>query len=613
MNKRLQSTYMWLVTHRAIFEKCVFPIMLFFYPFIGVFKGVDVSDTTYALGGFLYPEKMQSMWKLSTYLHQQTGRLILRLPFGETMLGTSIYTTLIISLTATVSYYLLQKWIPAWMIFIGEWIAVSLCWCPHVIMYNYLTYMLFTFGMLFLVRGLSGSEKSWLWLLFAGICLGLNVTVRLPNVMESAAVVIVIAYDVMVKKKTAAMIKEVLTCFGGFIVGFLVPFTAISLQYGTTAYADMITALFEMSKTASQYSGAGMLSLILSAYRGTFSKMVIMLPCIVAGIVMFSVFPDKFLGIKRGLYIIGLIILTAFYFESRVFTRNYWYYDSFFQAGMMFLIISLIFYVIDIIGLLNGSMPERLMSMTALFMILILPIGSNNYTYPVFNSLFLIAPVSMGVFRRIFRAACGVWSERIFQKKKASIGKYFQNEEDMRHRNRFFRQHFTWVSMATMVVIVLIVQGTLFRFCFVFRDGVTQDGRGTCPIDTVTVIPKLTGMQTTSYNAKSLNELYDFVTKEELKGEEAIFFGDIPGLSYILDLPPAIFSTWPDLDSVLTEDFDSALMSLEGNPLIIIKGDGTGYQYSERKYNLLMLFIRERAYTNVYDDGTYRVYKVANN
>lgn len=35
---------------------------------------------------------------------------------------------------------------PAWMAFAGEIIAISFCWCPSTILYNYLTYFLFLAG-----------------------------------------------------------------------------------------------------------------------------------------------------------------------------------------------------------------------------------------------------------------------------------------------------------------------------------------------------------------------------------------------------------------------------------------------------------------------------------
>ena len=608
MNKTVHGVYLWLTSHRQIFEKVIFPILLFIYPYTGVFRGIDVSDTTYALGGFQFPDRMQQMWQLSTYLHHLTGRFLMHLPFGDTMLGMNIWSTLFISMTAIVTYYLLHFLIPAWMIFVGEWIAVSLCWCPHVILYNYMTYMFFTFGLLFLIKGLTGEQHKKKWFLAAGIMLGLNTMVRLPNVIECAAVLLVIYYAVLTGDQVSNCLRSIGVCIGGYCIGFLIPFTMICLQYGTDAYAQMITTLIDMTQTASQYSGAGMLTLILQAYGGTIAKMAIMLPCIAAGVVMFSILPEKYLALKRAIYIAGLMLLTAYFFIRRVLTLNYWYYDSIFQIAMMFIIFSLIFYIVDLIGLLNGSRPERLMSAAALFMVLILPIGSNNYTYPVLNCLFLIAPVSMGVFRRVFRAACGVWSESVFQKKKASIGRYFQNEDDMRHRSRFFRQHFTWASMTVVVLMLLIVQGTLFHLTFVFRDGTVSDGTGPCRMDTLTTIPKLRGMHTTAYNAKQLDALYAFIADHQLTNQEVILFGDIPGLSYILDLEPAIFSTWPDLDSVKTQDFDEALMALTGEPLVIVKGDGTNYEYAERKYNLLFFFMQEHSYDKIYDDGTYRMY-----
>ena len=40
-----------------------------------------------------------------------------------------------------------------------------------------------------------------------------------------------------------------------------------------------------------------------------------------------------------------------------------------------------------------------------LLLILITPIGSNNYTFPLVNNLFLIAPVTLWLLRRLIQRA----------------------------------------------------------------------------------------------------------------------------------------------------------------------------------------------------------------
>ena len=79
------------------------------------------------------------------------------------------------------------KWMPAWILFLGEIIAIGFCWIPAGILYNYLSYFFLTLGVLLLYRGLI-SEKDKL-LFAAGVVLGLNVFVRIPNVTQMSFIV----------------------------------------------------------------------------------------------------------------------------------------------------------------------------------------------------------------------------------------------------------------------------------------------------------------------------------------------------------------------------------------------------------------------------------------
>ena len=103
----------------------------------------------------------------------------------------NFYTGLFVSALALTGYWFCIKKLhmPAWIAFLGEVAAVCLCWCPTALLYNYLTYVLFLAGCLFLYQGLF-REKNGL-LVAAGICLGTNVLVRFSNLAEAGMIVAV--------------------------------------------------------------------------------------------------------------------------------------------------------------------------------------------------------------------------------------------------------------------------------------------------------------------------------------------------------------------------------------------------------------------------------------
>ena len=284
--------------------------------------------------------------------------------------------------------------------------------------------------------------------------------------------------------------------------------------------------------------------------------MIIVIPYMAAGVAMFMLLPDKYVLIKKILYIMGLLVLVRYYFATGVFTRNYHYYDSVFQAAMMLVIFAIILSIIGSAGVLNGSKQEQTLAFAILMIILITPLGSNNYTHPVLNNLFIVAPVFLWLFRRLMQ--------------RLGEGHY----------------NFPWQAMITMVIAVLLIQGPIFHYRFAFVDGADGEVRTSrCSI------PKVSTMATTQGNAETLDELYASLSYNNLLGKRAIFFGGVPGLAYIFDIEPAIDTVWPDLDSYSIDKFKDQLSkasSEEDAPAVIIGKEMAQYANIDAKYNILM-------------------------
>ncbi len=587
------------------FEKYLFPLLLLFYPFLGVNQGVDIADTTYSLGNFLFRDRLDQMWMLATYLPNVVGHSLSRLPGGTTMLGMNIYTTLFISLTALLAYYLLQRFIPGWMIFLGEFLAISLCWCPHVILYNYMTYLFFTLGTLLLLYGLLVNDNKWFFIA-AGFSLGLNVMVRFPNVLEAGLILVVWFYGYLTgkeqKKWTGHAWQQTGYSILGYVFGAALPMAFIIATYGITAYGEMIGSLLGMTGGASDYTAGGMLASIISAYGHTLSWMVWLLVCIGGGFVLFILLPEKAGVIKKILYLCGIAVIFKYLFSRGYFTRNYYYYDSMFQPAMAFLILTICLCVFTMGGGMHASTEERALALTALLILLITPLGSNNYTYPVLNNLFLIAPISLWLMRRFI-----TWTGAVY-----------------RHTYRF-----VWLALGNVLMLFLFLQSVLFHVNYAFGDG----DDGTVRDTVITSVSRAQSMVTTAENAASLTQLYRFLEEQNLQGRDTIQFGNAPGVIYLCELEPAIFTLWPDLDSNTVEKFDEALteVGLLANsredgvlaadstktvgdeqytlPLIIVYRDFAGEAAAEAKYDILLDYMNNYGYNNIFSNDEYQVYQ----
>ena len=127
-------------------QRFLFPCILFIYPLLAANQGIDISDPMYSLTNFRFFPELEGTWALATYLANAVGFLLMKLPFGGTLLGINIYTRLLISAMALLAYFFLKGKMPAWIVFVGEMIAISYCWCTTTILYHYLTYFFFLSG-----------------------------------------------------------------------------------------------------------------------------------------------------------------------------------------------------------------------------------------------------------------------------------------------------------------------------------------------------------------------------------------------------------------------------------------------------------------------------------
>ena len=156
-------------SHRRFWE-FVFVAVLVLYPLRHIAWGLDLWDTGYGYANFEYmgTRHMDPMWLFSTYLTTVIGHCLSLLPGAKTLIGMNFYTGLSISLLAVLGYYFCTKVlkIPAGLAFLGEFTAVSFCWCPTGSFYNYVTYIFFLISVICLYLGLSRGKGG---LLFAAV------------------------------------------------------------------------------------------------------------------------------------------------------------------------------------------------------------------------------------------------------------------------------------------------------------------------------------------------------------------------------------------------------------------------------------------------------------
>ena len=559
-----------------VIVKYIFPIILFFYPFLTVNQGVDVSDSTYSFSNFLFFERMEGMWAVSTYVSNVVGWILTKLPLGTTLLGIKIYATLLISTTVLMIYFMFRKWMPAWIVFVGEIIAVGFCWIPAGILYNYLSYFLFALGALLLYQGLVEEKDSLL--IAAGISLGINVFVRIPNLTEMALIVGLWYYLASKHKKINVIIEKTLKCLVGYVVGIVIPLVGVVCQFGSSGIKDMILGLTSVGGSDETYSLWTMVMSVVDAYKRTSKWVFLIVLGIAMGMAMFFCLRGKFEVVKKLAYMAGMVILLRFLWGRGMFSFRYYEdYTSMYEWGMIGLYLIWIASVYMLFSTKN-SLEEKLWAVLVMVITVVTPLGSNNYTFQNLNNLFLTAPYALYAYVKIFRRKAG--------------------------RGILFQVSFPWKAMVAMLGAAILVQSIGFHSQFTFRDGMD----GTKRSYTFKDFKALNGMNTTQENGEAISGLIQYIEEKGLGSEEVILYGDCPGLSYILNMPFAITTPWPDLASYPFDTFVQELQGLEKVPVVIVRNVSTGGEQSLQKKAYLMAFLNSNEYVNVYNNGSYGVY-----
>ncbi len=595
-------------------------IFLALYPLRHIHMGGDLGDTGYNYSNFLYmgTEHMDPMWLFSTYLANAFGHLLTLLPGGDTLLGLNLYTGLIVSIMAIQAYFICVRrlGIHPLAAFLGEYIAISLCWCPTAKLYDYLTFLIMQFSVMFLFRGLFSGKRRFL--VISGILIGLNVFVRFSNLPEVILVLLIWFFqasvfvteakeqDVPVRHREIMNFlregfKRSLWWVGGYLGALAGMLVYLGIRYGWTAYIDGISRLLAITDTAKDYSVFGMIKAQIMGYFMGAYWMNRMLFFALAGCAVCTVgkILDWKLGEKEGemrvfsFLNIGIIITVILmagmvtFLMMRNFTSVFYKsYDPVYNPASVFLLICIL------VGLIRSCLPgidrrERLIGFTVGLVLLVTSVGSNNGIYPGFNNLFIAAPYILMVFWKLMKRPELEWKEGKW-KEVSLLG---------------------LKAAGAVFGVICMIQFTGFGLFFVFNEG-TGLSSATTLVDDSKV---LDGVRMNRERAYEYAYLIDYLNLNDLRGKELITYGNIPSLTFYLHMAPA-FNSWPDLDSYRADVMEAELAAIdpEEMPLVIIRTD-----YAERmeagtdeeKLLLLNDYLTQRGYEQTYRTGLFTIYQ----
>ncbi len=248
-------------------------LITFLYHAVVGIQGFDMYDEGWSLTGFqqIYsaPESVEYLFLY--YLTNIVGGLWnFFFGFGG-IYSFRILASMVISLTAYVIWLMLRDHVNRWCILSGLLMAYFSNYYGIMVFYhNYLSTLLTACSMLFLFKALTLDTPKWIFL--SGLVVGLNIFVRLPNIVLLALVLLLIPYYLHTRdrKKT---IKLFLYSAAGVAVGIILVFGLMAALGHIEIFTSAIQGGFSASDDAESTHNLGtMVSRYLSVYAIIFTQ-----------------------------------------------------------------------------------------------------------------------------------------------------------------------------------------------------------------------------------------------------------------------------------------------------------------------------------------------------
>lgn len=371
----------------------------------------------------------------------------------------------------------------------------------------------------------------------------------------------------------------------GYIGAVIVWLGYISLRYGFLNYVEGIKGLFAMTETATDYKASSMLYGMFSDYRESLYWLSRILVFLIPGMVVCIVLPKCRKWIKRFICVFFSVAAMVWLYRKGFCKFEFYSNGDIYRSGVLFLILTMFVCLLRILTP-KAEKNEKLFAGMIILVSLISAIGSNNRLLTSINNLFLAVPYVLWMMYR------------------------FLKKPDIRL--------FAAKAMSVMFLALFLVQSVGFGMKFVFG----ESGRDIILDANVENSGVLKGIYTSRDKADWMEEIVQYVSERQLTGRDVILYGDIPALSFYLEMPPA-FMAWIDLDSYSVDSLETEIDKLraeisEGEelPIVILNHslieDIDANSAKHTKLALILDYMEEYEYNETFSNEKFILYEAEN-
>lgn len=479
--------------------------LIILYPLLFIWQGLDFTDTGYLLTNFqqifLEPSSIQASFRI--WLTDVLGGIWIYV-FGDSLglAGFRFAGVLLVWGTVYVSYVTLKSYIrPKYLVW-GLFSALVLAnRSGFVFNYNSLTAFFYVLAACLLVRGLSGGRNRLIF--WAGFVLGLNVFIRLPNILGIFLAGAVLFSGYLKNTPAPVQIKQ----FLNFFFGYLLAAAAVLLVMRMVGHYEAYILLFQGTyPMLNDPAGHHRWDYVVLNYLSHNKTAVLRAVKAAAGLFSLLILLDVTSRFRSRAIQFGVIAVCASAFI-------YLYFRSL-QDWVNLVITTLgILYLVLIFFVFKGQQELRLVSLISLAVLVLTPLGSNVAVRNSVYGMYLAVPVVFGSLLEVRETPFRLGSGELKMIKVLALGLF----------------------------LILAVQSSYY---YTYRDaGNRWDMRYGINHS------RLRAVFTTRERAVVVQELLDVLPRYVREGDYLLAYEQISMVHFLTKTKPYLYHAWPMLYS----------------------------------------------------------------
>lgn len=486
-------------------------VLILAYPLLFIWQGLDFTDTGYILTNyqqiFIEPASIESSFRI--WLSDVLGGIWVYF-FGD-LLGLTGYRlagVLLVYGTIYVSYKVLRPYLGRTNLLWGLFLAsVFINRSGYQFNYNSFTAFFYVLGAYFLIKGLQGKQFPLIFI--SGFIVGLNLFVRLPNILGVFLVLAILFYGYINKEDLGRVFKQA----GIFLAGFSVSIAAVLLlMYAMGHVEAYLIAFRETFSMLEDPTGHHRSEKLINAFVMHHKNMVREVTKILlglAGLIVVLLLTARFKSPHLQNIIIGGAAVWLLHDNFAPFKDSDWVNMLIIVVGLLYVLLSVLAAIKALQGI--GGKDLRLVSFVSLLILVLAPLGSNVAIRNSIYGMYLALPMAIGFIAGIRDIGL---APREFSLLKA---------------------------LAVGVFLFFSLQSTYY---FTYRDASDR-----MSMNQAVEHPKLKGVHTTPQRAEVVQELVEVLPRYVREGDYLLAYEQVSMVHFLTKTKPYLYSSWPMLYS----------------------------------------------------------------